>query len=124
MVVFATLVSVWSLGLGLTRTPYLGVACHQANTTTCGRVGIAVWLRRTPTAVQATVRNASVRLQRKSWANGETTWIGYVHLPLRAMGLPAGWTGPFKRLLLHLRVRRGGVWRTGTVPVLLSPGWG
>ena len=124
MVVLATLVSVISLGLGLTRTPYLGVACHDANSTTCGRVGIAVWLRGTPTAVQATVRHASVRLQRKTWANRKTTWIGYVHLPLRAMGLPAGWSGPAKRLLLHLRVRRDGVWRTGTVPVLLSPGWG
>ena len=124
MVVLATLVSVFSLGLGLARAPYLGVACHEANSTTCGRVGIAVWLRGSATAVQATVRHAGVRLQREAWANGETTWIGYVHLPLRAMGLPAGWAGPAKRLLLHLRVRRRGVWRTGTVPVLLSPGWG
>jgi hypothetical protein len=123
---FATLASVLSLGLGLglARTPYLGVACHQANSTTCGRVGIAVWLRGTPTEVEATVRHAGVRLRRERWANGETPWIGYVHLPLHAMGLPTGWTGPAKRLLLHLRVRRGGVWRTGTVPVLLGPGWG
>jgi hypothetical protein len=124
MVVSATLVTVLSLGLGLARPPYLGVACHGANTITCGRVGIAVWLRGSPTAVEATVRNAGVRLQRETWANGETPWIGYAHLDLRAMGLPAGWTGPAKRVLLHLRIRRRGVWRTGTVPVLLSPGWG
>jgi hypothetical protein len=59
------------------------------------------------------VRHAGVRLRRERWANGETPWIGYVHLPLHAMGLPTGWTGPAKRLLLHLRVRRGIVWRTG-----------
>ena len=124
MVGLATLVSVLSLGLGLARTPYLGVACHEAKSTTCGRVGIAVWLRGAPTTVQAIVRHASVRLRHEKWANGETPWIGYVHLPLRAMGVPAGWSGPAKRLLLHLRVRRNGGWRSGTVPVLLSPGWG
>jgi hypothetical protein len=124
MLFLATFGTVLSLGLGLARTPYLGVACHQPSSTTCGRVGIAVWVRGRATAVQATVRGASVRLQRETWANGETRWIGYVHLRLRVMGIPAGWTGPAKRLLLRLRVRRGGIWRVGAVPVLLSPGWG
>ena len=124
MIALATVATVLSFGLGVARTPYLGVACHRANSTSCGRVGIAVWLRGNPTRVEATVGHVTVRLQKQKWANGETPWIGYAHLPLRAMGLPVGWTGPAIRLLLHLRVRRAGVRRTGTAPVLLSPGWG
>lgn len=124
MTILATVSSVLVLGLGLARAPYLGVACHEANTTTCGRVGIAVWVRGRTTAIDARVGAARARLRRQRRAHGETPWIGYVHLPLRRLGLPAGWTGPAIPLQLHLRMERAGVWRTGTVRVLLSPGWG
>jgi hypothetical protein len=124
MVVLATLASLFSLGLGLTRTPYLGVDCPYANTTTCGRVGIAVWLKDRPTAIEASIGKAHVRLRAPSPPNVRAPWVGYVHLPLRAMGIPASWTGSARPLRLHLRVERAGTWQTGTVRALLYPGFG
>lgn len=120
MVVLATILS-----LGLVCSPYLGVACHGANNTGCGRVGVAVWVKGRPSAIEARVAGARVRLRAPSPPNARVPWIGYVHLPLRAMGLPARWTGvPVKRLRVRLRVERAGVWRQGTMRLPLGPGWG
>src|SRR5882757_3731432 len=103
-----------SLGLGLARDPYVGVACPRANSTTCGRVGIAVWLaRRHVIRVDATLAGAGVRLAPPTAAG--SFWVGFVHLPLRAMGLPESWAGtPAKRVTLVLRIRYPSGWRTGT----------
>ncbi|HEY7398379.1 MAG TPA: hypothetical protein VH538_08760 [Gaiellaceae bacterium] len=121
----ALLAVVVSLGLGLVRAPYLGVACHGANNTGCGRVGVAVWVKGRPAAIEARVGDARVRLRRPSASDPTAPWIGYVHLPLRAMGLPARWTGvPAKRLRVRLRIERASVWREGSRRVLLGPGWG
>lgn len=121
---FAAILAALSLGLGLSRDPYLGVACHQANSTTCGRVGVAVWLaRRHAIRIDATLAGAHVRLAPPK-AVGDF-WVGFVHLPLRAMGLPASWEGtPEKLLTLGLRIRYPSGWRTGTLRLLLHAGWG
>jgi hypothetical protein len=92
MVGFAALLTALSLSLGLSRDPYIGVACPQANSITCGRVGIAVWLaRRHAIRVEATLAGAHV-LMTPPKAVG-SFWVGFVHLPLRSMGLPESWTG-------------------------------
>ena len=121
---FAAILSALSLGLGLARDPYIGVACHQPNSTTCGRVGIAVWLaRRHAIRVDATLTGAHVRLTPPKAVGG--FWVGFVRLPLRTMGLPASWAGdPPERLSLLIRVRYPSGWRSGTLRLDLHSGWG
>lgn len=120
----ASLLIALSLGLGLSREPYVGVACPGANTTSCGRVGVAVWLDRSnATRVDATLAGVHVRLAPPKTAG--SFWVGFVHLPLRRMGLPESWTGtPGKKLTLALRVRYPSGWRSGMLRVPLRPGWG
>jgi hypothetical protein len=55
----------------LVRAPYMGIAtCHQAQTsraqdsTTCYRIGLAVWLKRPAEAVRATSANDTLALNR------------------------------------------------------------
>ena len=120
----AIFVSAFSLGLGLVREPYVGVACPGPNNTTCGRVGVAVWLAR-PHAIRvdATLAGANVRLAPPKTVG--SYWVGFVRLPLRKMGLPASWAGvPAKRLVLRLRIRYPLGWRTGTLRLDLHSGWG
>jgi hypothetical protein len=119
-VMFTTL----SFGLGLSRDPYIGVACPHANSTTCGRVGIAVWLaRRHAIRIDATLAGAHVRLIPPRQVG--SFWLGYVRLPLERLGVPAHWEGnPPKRLRLTLRIRYGSGLRSGTLRLELSPGWG
>jgi hypothetical protein len=121
---FAAILVALSLGLGLSRDPYVGVACAQSNSTACGRVGIAVWLaRRHAIGVDATLAGTHVRLAPPKAVG--SFWVGFVRLPLRRMGLPESWAGtPAKRLTLMLRVRYPSGWQTGTLRVQLSPGWG
>ena len=124
MGLLAVIVSAFSLGLGLARNPYVGVACPGPNTTTCGRVGIAVWTsRRHAIRADATLAGVHVRLTPPKTAG--SYWVGFVHLPLRSMGLPASWTGvPPKRLTLRLRIRYPSGWRTATLRLDLHSGWG
>jgi hypothetical protein len=120
----AAMLSAFSLGLGLARDPYIGVACHQPNSTTCGRVGIAVWLAR-PHAVRvdATLAGAHARLTPPSAVGG--FWVGFVRLPLRTMGLPSSWAGaPPERLTLIVRIRYPSGWGSGTLRLYLHSGWG
>jgi hypothetical protein len=120
----AVVVSAFSLGLGLVRDPYVGVACSGPNSTTCGRVGIAVWVaRRHAIRVDATLSGVHVRLAPPKMVG--SYWVGFVHLPLRSMGLPASWAGaPAKQLTLQLRIRYPSGWRTGTLRLDLHSGWG
>lgn len=120
----AALLSALSLGLGLARDPYVGVACPQANSTVCGRVGIAVWLaRRHAIRIDATLAGMHVRLSPPQQVG--SFWVGFVHLPLRRMGLPPSWAGaPAKALTLQLRIRYASGWRTGTIRLGLHSGWG
>ena len=124
MAELAALLSALSLGLGLAREPYVGVACRQPNSTVCGRVGIAVWVaRRHAMRVDATLAGAKVRLMPPKRAG--TFWVGFVHLPLERMGLPQSWVGdPQKDLTLRLRIRYASGWRTGDVRLPLHAGWG
>lgn len=124
MAAFAALLSALSLGLGLARDPYVGVACHQPNSTACGRIGIAVWLaRRHATRVDATLAGVHVRLAPPDAVGG--FWVGFVRLPLRSIGLPASWTGaPPERLTLRLRIRYPSGWQSGTRRLYLHSGWG
>lgn len=124
MVGFAAILSALSLGLGLARDPDIGVACRRANSTTCGRVGIAVWLaRRHAIRVDATLAGEHVRLTPPTAVGGY--WVGFVRLPLRTMGLPAWWAGaPPERLTLVVRVRYPSGVRSGTLRLYLRPGWG
>jgi hypothetical protein len=115
------------VGLGLAQLPYVGVtACRgQANVTTCGRVGIAVWVSHHASEVDASLGGARVRLQPPPNTGPSASWRGFVHLPLASMGLPSSWFGtPAKTLTLRLRIRYGSVWRHGHLLVPLSPGWG
>jgi hypothetical protein len=49
----------------LSQTPYMGVACPIANSTTCDRVGLAVWLRHPARSVSAAIAGRTLRLD---WA--------------------------------------------------------
>jgi hypothetical protein len=120
----AVLLSALSLGLGLARDPYMGVACPQPNSTVCGRVGIAVWVAgRHAIRVDATLAGAHVRLTPPKQVG--SFWVGFVHLPLHRMGLPQSWVGdPQKELTLRLRIRYASGWRTGSVRLRLHAGWG
>ena len=124
MVGLAAVLSALSLGLGLARDPYVGVACPQPNSTTCGRVGIAIWLaRRHAMRVEATLAGVHVRLAPPKAVG--SFWVGFVHLPLRRMGLPASWAGaPSKRLTLLVRIRYPSGWRSQTLRLDLHAGWG
>jgi hypothetical protein len=121
---FAVILTALSLGLGLSRQPYVGVACRQANSTTCGRVGIAVWLgRRHAVRVEATLAGARVVMAAPKTPSA--FWVGFVRLPLRSMGVPQSWSGsPAKRLTLSLQIRYRSGWRSGALRVELRPGWG
>jgi len=121
MPLLATLAPVVSLGLGLTQPPYLGVACPHANSTRCGRVGVAVWVSRPASAIEATVQGVRVRLH--PTGGRRLPWIGYVHLRLRAWGIPSFWTG-VKPIGIRVHILRTGRWQSGTVRTLLHPGWG
>lgn len=118
------MLTAFSLGLGLAREPYVGVACRQPNSVACGRVGIAVWLgRRHATRIDATLAGARVRLTPPSSTGG--FWVGFVRLSQRGLRLPPSWAGtPTRRLTLALRIRYPQGSRYGSLRVLLSPGWG
>jgi hypothetical protein len=87
-------------------------------------VGIAVWLaRRHAVRIDATLAGAHVRLAPPKAVG--SYWVGFVHLPLRAMGLPRSWQGvPPKNLTLRLRVAYSDGPRNGTLRLGLHSGWG
>src|SRR5438270_737090 len=50
------------------KDPYMGVACHVANSIACDRVGLAVWLRRPAIAVSASIAGAILKLDDPQWS--------------------------------------------------------
>ena len=126
MLAIAALVAAGSLGLA--QPPSMGVACPgQPNVTTCGRVGIGVWLRHPATGVEATVAGVRVKLHAGGFGGtGPTYWEGYPHLDLPRLGLPRVWLGdrPVEVLKLRLVVRYPHRVAADTVGVRLRSGWG
>ena len=115
--------------LGLTKQPYLGVKCSgpYTNWTGCGRVGIAVWVERRASTIEAQLAGSTVLLNPPpKAAEGRDYWQGFVHLDLHALGLPAQWFGttPYKVLDLRLTITYGSRLERGTLRVVLRPGWG
>jgi hypothetical protein len=115
--------------LGLAQPPYLGVKCSgpYTNWTGCGRVGIAVWVKRGASSIEAQLVGSTVRLDAPPrTARGRDYWQGFVHLDLRRLGLPDQWFGtePYKVLDLRLTVKYGSRLERGMVRVTLHPGWG
>jgi hypothetical protein len=116
------------LSLGLAREPVVGVACSQPNVTTCGRIGVAIWLTRPATTVRAELAGVPVRLRPR--VNGATLdkrgyWEGFVHIAPARLRLPTYWEGnPARFVKLHLTIRYPTRVATGTVRLQLRPGWG
>jgi hypothetical protein len=116
------------LSLGLAREPVAGVACPQPNVTTCGRIGVAIWLTRPATTVEAELAGVPVRLHPK--ANLATLekrgyWEGYVHISPSRLRLPVYWEGnPARFVKLQVTIRYPTRVATGTVRLQLRPGWG
>ena len=110
--------------LGLLQPPYLGIACPGPNTTTCGRVGIAVWLRGPARRADASLAGVTVRLHDDGLAG--QYWTGYATLPPGRLGLPPRWYGtkPTKWLLLRLTIRRADGTTRGAVRSFLPAGFG
>jgi hypothetical protein len=113
MLFLASLLAAGSLGLA--QPPYLGVACPHANVTSCGRIGIAVWLDGNARAVEATLGGETVRLRKRA-----RFWSGFVHAEL---GLARFWTGS-RLVTLRLTVRYPARTARGSVRATLRPGWG
>lgn len=114
--------------LGLSQTPYVGIACrHVPDLTTCGRVGIGVWLKRPAQQADAVLLGTHVRL-RAGGLGGKAPryWQGYAHIDRRRLRLPRQWFGnkPIRFVRLRLTIRDVTGTRSGSVRVVLHPGWG
>jgi hypothetical protein len=114
----------------LTRVPYMGVACTTPNSTTCERIGLAVWLRHPAAVVSATVVGQRFALHDEHWrARAGEVFAGYLHMRGlgRRLGIPYGhWKGnPTPYAVVRVRVRyRHGARVTTRVRVPLMAGWG
>ncbi len=122
-------------GSVLKRAPYAGVACPQANSIACDRVGLAVWLKARAVRVSAVAGGRPLRLQARGFGGrSQNPWIGY----LQPAGLLGGalkvtpdrgrfyWAGAHPKdvdLRLTIRRRDGGL-ETTRLRVLLRAGWG
>jgi hypothetical protein len=112
--------------LDLAQPPYLGVSCPGANSTACGRIGIAVWLKTRASGIEAELAGSTVRLNAPPLVRGRKYWQGFVHLNLKRLGLPDAWFGtePYKVLNLRLTIHYGTRVARGMLRVTLQPGWG
>jgi hypothetical protein len=111
----------------LSRDPYMGVACSAPNSTACGRVGLAVWLKRPAKAVDAEVNGHHLSLKLEMWATRRASpFVGYLRGAQANFRLPEHWEGqPPRDGLVRLRIDYGRGRSVETrVRVELSPGWG
>jgi hypothetical protein len=116
-----------ALSLGLSQEPMIGVACPGPNVTTCGRVGIAIWLTRPARGVTAELAGARVRLHAGGFGGqGPTYWEGYARISQARLRLPVRWYGakPVRVLNVQLSIRYRMRVASGTVRLQLRPGWG
>lgn len=122
------------------QDPYMGVACHIANSIACDRVGLSVWLRR-PAIVTATVAGAPLKLNAPQWSyvTHDSRGVLYVYagflqpagLTTRLHVTPASkWTNswfganaPFPLVRFRIDYGHGDVVFTQE-RVYLSAGWG
>ena len=106
-----------ALPLRLSEPPMIGA--RQPNITTCGRIGIAVWLKRPAIAAIADLAGAHIRLHAGGFGGKRPTyWEGYVRRSRQQLGLPV------KFLRLHLVIRYTARVAKVTVRLQLRPGWG
>jgi hypothetical protein len=109
------------------QQPVIGIACPDPNITTCGRIGVAVWLQRPATSASATLAGVSLRLHPGGLGGrGRAYWEGYVHLSRQQLRLPVTWAGekPVRFMALRLRVNYPNRVAVGSIRVRLRPGWG
>ena len=99
----------------LARQPYAGVACREANTTGCDRVGLAVWLKGPARRVEATIGGRPLSLAPP--AGGRD----YRHGFLRPAGLASGRLRPAAPVRVTVRVDGG---TPLSVRTRLHEGWG
>jgi hypothetical protein len=108
----------------------MGVSCRKANSTTCDRVGLAVWLRHPARSITARVNGRPVRLDDPEWSNAKDPrgplYAGFLQPagltdPRDELGVPAHYEGvPPRAAWVDLRIDGEA---TGLV-VPLSAGWG
>ncbi|HZS30391.1 MAG TPA: hypothetical protein VFA37_03975 [Gaiellaceae bacterium] len=102
-----------SVGL---RNSYVGVACHAG--TSCGRIGVAVWLARPADSVVVTLFGRQTRLRYRGVDTVGRVWNGFIHVP------PSGYEPDTYGHRLGVVVRRGQATGSTHLSVFLSPGWG
>ena len=132
------------LRLQLAKPPYMGVRCPGPNSLACDRVGLAVWLRRPASHLEATIADKPLRMGIPRGVRfGRGTYFGPRGAYYEGFLRPAGLTrpGPLRvtpdggdyywvgRHPLDARVRLVARFRDGssastTVRVPLRPGWG
>lgn len=109
-----------SIVLRFRHQPYLGVACHGGGVS-CGRIGIAVWLRQRASSVSATLLGRTISLASNRHGSGDygyrLFWTGFVHVE-------AAQIRTLERYPLQVEARRGSMRLHAKPTVLLSPGWG
>lgn len=126
----------------LTEEPYLGVACPKPNSIACGRVGLAVQLRRPAAAVAASIGSYTFKLHgcgevRPCNRRTSREFTGFLTRPGLFSSIlkvtPSAndmWYGDVRssRLVDHrvrLRVEYpGGRFKYATVEAALRAGWG
>lgn len=103
------------------RYSYVGVACHSG--TSCGRIGVQIWIARPADAVQVTLFGRPAALHSRGYfayrgGSSGWVWMGFVHVPASRY-TPGSWGHR-----LGVTVRRGGASGSTHLSVFLSPGWG
>jgi hypothetical protein len=108
------------------QPPYLGVACRRLNSTGCGRVGVAVWLKHHVDQLTASVDGQRLELHDTTVGRAYVqTYIGYLHLSPRQLRLPQHWIGsPPRPMAIRLRAILHGETAARTLRLQLHPGWG
>jgi hypothetical protein len=115
----------------LLQRTYMGVSCPEPNSIACDRVGLAVWLHESASAVSAEIDGRRFRLDDPEWGSWPKAFAGY----LRPAGLrdgelrvPVGgtrWLGYGDvSARVRLWVTRGDRVLVTEVDVPLRAGWG
>ena len=95
--------------LALPKEPGMGVACPDANSIACDRIGIAVWLDSVPRRLVASVGGRSVALRDAHISEGRHRWFG---------------RHPVEGTLTITATYGDGSRAVATRRVPLAPGWG